>query len=79
VENILYSCVYVNGANSPDGETPSIIYVTNEVNCVAVWNSEFETPNTIIEHFNNTNEAIEFAVDLGRQYKAARIKRCKQP
>ena len=50
-----------------DGETPDLVYLTEEVNGFALWFYTFDA-NTLIEFFqHNRDRAIEAAVDFTRE------------
>lgn len=72
MDNEIYCRTIVPLSKSSDGETPSQIIVTKEVNCYLVWMRTAElgyhilcTFSTMI--FNAREDAIEYAVDLAKK------------
>lgn len=62
MENICYSRTIKAAVKSPDGETPTMVRVTKEVNGFAVFYSSFEVGNMLVLWNTNRDKTIEFAV-----------------
>jgi hypothetical protein len=68
MENVLYHSTIVPAAESPDGETATILYVCQESNAAVVWLESYDGGLEFIKHFRyNPHQAIEFAVDEARR------------
>lgn len=63
MENTLYSRTLVSRRDSVDGETPTTLSVTKELNCWIVWLESYHT-GTVALHVerHNRDKAIEKAV-----------------
>ena len=71
MEGVLYSSVVLSAKDSPSGEDPTILYVTEEKNfllCFLHGYNGFE----MLKHFYTfeKQKAIEFGVDKARELKA---------
>lgn len=76
MDNIIYSKTLRIAKDSPDGETPLRLLVTQEVNAVIVWLdgvSDSEQPMVPLRVYSNyrKNEAIEDGVRLAKLDLAA--------
>ena len=67
-KNVLYKKNIVPAAQSPDGETPTAIWVTEEVNGYAVWLTGHDEGTILLDHFHypGKDAAIEAGVDFAR-------------
>lgn len=63
MKNVLYRKVVVPATKSPDGESPSVVTVTEEVNGFAVFFESYDDGTNFLEWFRNRDEAIEYGVD----------------
>ena len=71
MNNVLYYAVTRGIKDSPDGETPSVLHVTEENNGYHVWFTSFEAGRDHLKWFDSPNAAIEYGVDTARRLKAA--------
>jgi hypothetical protein len=64
MNNILYQTTIVERKDSVDGEMPTILYVTEESNCFAVWINGYDGKE-LLRYFpySTRYEAINFTVD----------------
>lgn len=63
MENILYSAVIVPAKESPDGETPTMLYVCQETNAIVVWLESYDDGLVYLRHSRTgRNEMIEWGV-----------------
>lgn len=58
----VYSKLFVSAKDSPDGETPTMIWLTEEKSGYALFFCSHKTGTIFTRWFTNRNQAIEFAV-----------------
>lgn len=65
MKDVIYRAVLMTGSLAPDGETPTELTVTEEVNCCIVWVSDYDILDTPLKVFplDARNRAIEYAAD----------------
>ena len=66
MENTIYRKCVVHSSNSEDGESPTVLYVTQESNGFGVFTTGYDNIyGTLIKwfHSHQKNEAIEFGVN----------------
>lgn len=66
MQNAIYTKTIKPGSDAPDGETPTQIILTKEVNCHALWYVSFEEVKMIEALRLTQSECIEIAVDRAR-------------
>lgn len=65
LENVLYRKVIRWASKSPDGETPTVIELTEEINGFAIHRQDYENGTTLLEWlYGDKSDAIERAVEL---------------
>ena len=70
MENVLYRCVLVPAFAARDGETPTTLNVTQEVNGIAVLIDDVDTTRLLKWFLNwQRDEAIEFGVTYAQTHK----------
>ena len=73
MNNVLYSATITPAKDSPDGESPHQILLTQEANGFAVWETSFDIAMTQpVEWHLNRDVAIEAAVLLADDRRVAR-------
>lgn len=68
---VIYRGEVRSGADSPDGETPDIIVLTKETNCLLVWRVSFDVFD-VLKTFPlyRESEAIEYAVKTAEMLRS---------
>lgn len=73
MKNVIYQGVTRPASEAPDGETPSLVLVTEEVNGFAVWTSSHDEGVELVcfHHYPNADRsgAIENGVLLARKLR----------
>ena len=73
---VIYRSIIVDADKSPDGETPTEIVVTQEVNTLLVWLCGHNEGSQIIHSDKwNRDAAIEWAVDKAREMRGQAVNR----
>ena len=68
MENVIYKAIVLEAAKSEDGESPTILYVTKEVNGWLLLRDSYDGGTEVIDFSPYSGFGlIEKAVDLGRQ------------
>jgi hypothetical protein len=71
MKNILYKRTITWAANAPDGESPTILYLTEEVNFWAVTMDGYHHNHALLHiETHDKDKAIEKAVELGEWTEA---------
>lgn len=70
LRNVIYRSVIVPAHEAEDGETPSIVSLTQEVNCFLLWYQSHEAGTVVWDNFPDRDKAIEAAVDLAQSMKS---------
>lgn len=77
LEKELYASIIVPSSQSPDGETPERVILTQETNGHALWVSNYDNHQELVEYFHSyidRSRCLEVAVDFARQRKTYRQK-----
>lgn len=72
MNNVIYRGIVVPACEATDGETPTSVFVTEEVNLFVVWFESFESGTKVLKWFynnNNRNMAIEHAVKSANSFR----------
>jgi hypothetical protein len=68
MENVLYKKTLVYASYSPDGETPTVLYVTRESNGCGIWLYSYDSGLQLLGfEVNGSDRALERGVDFARQ------------
>lgn len=70
MENVLYQSTIVPANESADGESPTILYVTEERNGFAVFRTCFHEGTVLLKWFCRRDQAIEYGVDRASKERA---------
>ena len=72
LEQEIYAAVTVPRGESPDGETPERVILTEETNGHALWVSNYENDMELVDYFPfyiDRSRCLEEAVDFARRRK----------
>jgi hypothetical protein len=76
MNNILYCATIAPAKESPDGDSPHQIILTQETNGFAVWESSFDiATDAPVQWHRNRDAAIEAAVLLADERRVTRAQR----
>lgn len=73
MNNVIYESVTLPAGQSPDGETPSVVYVTEESNGFFVWLGSYDGGIGFLQWFRWRSIAIEYGVDTARKLRIGKL------
>lgn len=77
MENVIYKTIVIPAKESQDGESPTILYVTKEVNGFLLLRESYDGGTEVLDYNTyNGYGLIEKAVDLGRKERAEIAETC---